>query len=74
MGPDYSQDLSAKIDDAIRIISDECYLNALTLLAQHRNCLDRIVDELMEVETLPGNKLREIVAEYTTIPEKLAAV
>jgi len=72
-GPDYSEDLSTKIDDAIRSISDECYLSALTLLAQHRPCLDRIVDELMETETLPGEKLREIVAEYTTIPEKLAA-
>jgi len=73
-GPAYSEDLSAKIDDAIRSISDECYLNALTILAQHRPCLDRIVEELMETETLSGDKLREIVAEYTKIPEKLAAV
>jgi cell division protease FtsH len=73
-GPDYSEELSAKIDDAIRSISDECYLSALTLLSQHRPCLDRIVDELLEVETLPGDRLREIVTEYTSIPEKLAAV
>merc|ERR1712241_1363003 len=74
MGPDYSEELGAKIDDAIRNISDECYLTSLTILSQHRPCLDRIVDELMETETLPGEKLREIVAEYTSIPEKLAAV
>jgi cell division protease FtsH len=73
-GPNYSEDLSTKIDDAIRSISDECYINSLTILAQHRPCLDRIVEELMETETLPGDRLREIVAEYTAIPEKLAAV
>jgi len=27
-----------------------------------------------QVETLSGDRLREIVAEYTPIPEKLAAV
>merc|ERR1711935_1240463 len=73
-GPNYSEDLGTKIDDAIRSISDECYLNSLTILAQHRPCLDRLVEELMETETLPGDRLREIVAEYTAIPEKLAAV
>merc|ERR1712032_419078 len=39
MGPDYSEELSSKIDDAIRSISDECYLSALTILSQHRECL-----------------------------------
>jgi len=74
MGPNYSEDLGTKIDNAIRGISDECYLIALRLLAENRACLDRIADELVDVETLPGEKLREIVAEYTQIPEKLAAV
>jgi len=74
MGPDYSEELSSKIDDAIRSISDECYLSALTILSQHRDCLDRIVDELVEVETLSGDKLRQIVKEYVSIPEKLSAV
>jgi len=74
MGPNYSEELSSKIDDAIRSISDEAYINALTILSQNRACLDRITDELVEMETLPGDRLREIVAEYTEIPEKLAAV
>jgi len=74
MGPSYSEELSTKIDEAIRSISDECYLNALTVLMQNRACLDRITEELVEVETLTGDRLREIVAEYVKIPEKLAAV
>merc|ERR1719460_1863626 len=67
-GPNYSQELAGKIDKAIRTISDECYLKALAILSTHRACLDRITDELVEVETLSGERLREIVAEYVEIP------
>jgi len=74
MGPDYSDELSTNIDDAIKVISDECYLNALTILMKNRSCLDKIADELTEDETISGARLRELVAEYTEIPEKLAAV
>mmetsp|Transcript_106503 Transcript_106503/g.217268 ORF Transcript_106503/g.217268 Transcript_106503/m.217268 type:complete len:95 (-) Transcript_106503:63-347(-) len=74
MGPNYSEELSTKIDDAIRSISDECYLNALTILMTNRACLDRIADELVEEETMSGERLRNLVATYTTVPEKLAAV
>merc|ERR1719229_1313610 len=74
MGPNYSEELSTKIDDAIRTISDDCYLKAITLLMSNRACLDKIADELVEVETLSGDRLREIVASYIEIPEKLAAV
>jgi len=64
MGPSYSEELGANIDEAIRTISDECYLKALAILSTHRACLDRITDEFVEVETLSGERLREIVAEY----------
>jgi len=74
MGPNYSQQLAGNIDNAIRKISDECYLKALAILSDNRACLDRITDELMEVETLSGNRLREIVKEYVEIPEKEAIV
>jgi len=74
MGPSYSDELGSKIDDAIRSISDECYLTALTLLTKYRACLDKVADELVEEETMPGERLRAIISEYTEIPEKLAAV
>merc|ERR1712072_428968 len=74
MGPSYSEELGASIDEAIGMISDECYLSALTLLSTHRACLDRITDELVEVETLSGERLRQIVAEFVEIPEKEALI
>ena len=74
MGPDYSEELSEKIDTAIKQISDDCYLNALNILMTNRACLDRVADELTETETMTGDRLREIIAEYVEVPEKLAAV
>jgi len=74
MGPNYSEELGKSIDAAIRKISDECYLKALTILSTNRACLDQLTDELMDVETLSGERLREIVKEYVEIPEKEAVV
>jgi cell division protease FtsH len=34
---------------------------------------DRLVDILLDVETLDGEEFRKIVAEYTKIPEKKTA-
>jgi cell division protease FtsH len=73
-GPKYSEELGTKIDDAIRALSDEGYSTALKLLMENRACLDRITDELVEVETLTGDRLRELVAEYVQIPEKASFV
>ena len=52
--PNYSEELGTKIDQAIRGISDECYLNSLTILMNHRACLDALADELVEVSH-PGS-------------------
>jgi len=74
MGPSYSEELGARIDQAIRELSDEGYATAITTLMSNRACLDKIADELVEIETMSGARLREIVSEYVEIPEKLAAV
>merc|ERR1719188_1428523 len=69
-GPNYSQELASKIDEAIRTISDEGYATAITLIMSNRACLDTIADELVEEETLSGERLRELVGKYAEIPEK----
>ncbi|CAJ1397853.1 unnamed protein product [Effrenium voratum] len=74
MGPSYSEALSSEIDGAVKSISDECYLRALTLLAEHRAALDKIAEELCEVETMSGERLKQILEEHTAVPEKLTAV
>ena len=43
-------------------------------MVKYRACLDKLADELVETETMSGDRLRQVVAEFTPIPEKLAAV
>jgi cell division protease FtsH len=74
MGPSYSEDLSGKIDSAIKELSDEGYLTALKIIIENRACLDKLADELFERETLTQAEVKEIVADFVGIPEKLAAV
>jgi len=73
-GPSYSEEVAGQIDQAIKDISDEGYKTALEIMIKNRACLDRLADELVETETMTGDRLRELVAEYTPVPEKLAAV
>jgi cell division protease FtsH len=40
------------------------------LVAANRSCMDRLVEMLIEKETLDGDELRAVVAEFTPIPEK----
>jgi cell division protease FtsH len=72
-GPQYSEERAAAIDNAIREISEEQYVEALKIVSENRECLDAIVDELMEKETMSGNRMREIVGQFTKVPEKAMA-
>ena len=67
---DGSDRLASKIDDAVRHIVHSCYLDTLNLVSSQRNCMDRLVELLIEKETLDGDELRAIVGEFTSIPEK----
>jgi cell division protease FtsH len=37
---------------------------------ENRTAIDRLVDLLVEKETIDGDEFRQILAEYTTIPDK----
>ncbi|BAB75341.1 ATP-dependent zinc metalloprotease FtsH2 [Anabaena sp. FACHB-709] len=67
---DYSESIAARIDSQVRLIVDECYQNAKKIMREHRTVTDRIVDLLIEKETIDGEEFRQIVAEYTDVPDK----
>ncbi len=67
---DVSDSISRRIDEQIRSIVDLCYRDTQALVASHRDCMDRLVEMLIEKETLDGDEFRAVVAEFTTIPEK----
>ncbi len=70
---DYSVKLGDRIDRQIRQIAQTCYDTAKQLIEENRDLCDRLVDILLDVETLDGEEFRKIVAEYTQLPEKKTA-
>ena len=67
---DVSDAIANRIDEAVRQIVQHCYIETVKLVEQHRDCMDRVVELLIEKETLDGDEFRSIVAEFTPIPEK----
>ena len=67
---DGSDALANRIDEAVRAIVQSCYRDTVELVAANRSCMDRLVEMLIEKETLDGDELRAVVAEFTAIPEK----
>jgi cell division protease FtsH len=67
---DASNKMASRIDEAVRQIVQSCYADTVKLVAAHREAMDRVVEVLIEKESLDGDEFRAIVAEFTTIPEK----
>ena len=58
---DCSQDTAAKIDSAVQKLLNECYANAMQVLADNRRLLDEIAEYLLVKETITGEELMAFV-------------
>ncbi|WP_341732092.1 ATP-dependent zinc metalloprotease FtsH2 [Microcoleus sp. EPA2] len=67
---EYSEEIASRIDGQVRAIVDHCYNDARRIIRENRTVVDRLVDLLIEKETIDGEEFRQIVAEYTFVPEK----
>jgi cell division protease FtsH len=67
---DVSDAIAHRIDEAVRSIVQSCYADTLRLVSEHRACMDRLVEMLIEKETLDGDEFRAVVGEFASIPEK----
>ena len=67
---EYSDEIASRIDAQVRTIVEHCYENACDMMQDNRIVIDRLVDLLIEKETIDGDEFRQIVAEYTNVPEK----
>nr|WP_253274247.1 ATP-dependent zinc metalloprotease FtsH [Myxosarcina sp. GI1] len=63
---EYSESVAARIDAQIRAIAVECYERAKAIIRDNRLAVDRLVDLLIERETIDGKEFRELLAEYST--------
>ncbi|MCC5670509.1 ATP-dependent zinc metalloprotease FtsH [Nostoc sp. CHAB 5784] len=71
---DYSEEIAAKIDSQVREIVNKSYIRAIELLQENRIVLERLVDLLIEQETIEGDLFRKIVADNTQVADAQVAV
>jgi cell division protease FtsH len=64
---EYSEDIAAKIDAAVREIVNRCYIQAKEIIQENRLILERAVDLLIEEETIEGDLFRTMVANHTQV-------
>ncbi|MGB5975549.1 MAG: ATP-dependent zinc metalloprotease FtsH2 [Nodosilinea sp.] len=67
---EYSEEVSSRIDGQVRTIVDQSYSDAKSIMQDNRALIDRLVDLLVERETIDGDEFRQIVSEYAVVPDK----
>ncbi|KAI3732130.1 hypothetical protein L1987_63328 [Smallanthus sonchifolius] len=63
-----SEKLAEDIDGAIKNLSDSAYEIALSHIRNNREAMDKIVEVLIEKETMSGDEFRAILSEFVEIP------
>jgi len=71
---EYSDEVAIKIDRQVYQIVSECHEKVLRIIEDNRVVIDRLVDLLIEEETIDGEVLAQIISEYTSIPQKQAYI
>ena len=62
---EYSQEVAAQIDIRIRNIAFDCLERAKQIISENRLAVDRIVDLLVDKETIDGKEFRELLAKFS---------
>ncbi|HTN43543.1 MAG TPA: ATP-dependent zinc metalloprotease FtsH [Nitrospiria bacterium] len=65
---DYSDETSREIDDEIRRIIDEQYARVRKILVEQQGLLRHAASVLLEKETITGEELRAIIAQFKVSP------
>jgi cell division protease FtsH len=67
---EYSEASASRIDAQVKEMAEQGHQMARQIIRDNREVIDRLVDILIEKETIDGEEFRQIVAEYTHVPEK----
>ena len=67
---DISESISQQIDEQVRRMVKRCYEETVSLVAANREAIDRLVEMLIEKETMDGAEFAAVVAEFTQVPDK----
>jgi cell division protease FtsH len=67
---EYSEAVAIQIDRQVHEIVSYCYQEAQRILNEHRPVMEKLVDILLEQETIEGEQFRAIVSQYTNLPKQ----
>ncbi len=67
---EYSEEVAQQVDHQVREIVEFCHSEAKRLLSENRDLLDRLVDLLIDKETLEGQEFRDVVAKKIPLAER----
>ncbi len=65
---DISDAIAKQIDNQVRLIVKECYKETLQIINKHKIAMDKLVDILVEKETMDGEEFRSVLSEFCSIP------
>tara|TARA_Y100001968_G_scaffold136853_2_gene125050 strand:+ start:11707 stop:13629 length:1923 start_codon:yes stop_codon:yes gene_type:complete len=67
---DVSDAINQQIDEQVRLIVSQCYKETLEIVRVNREAMDKLVEIIIEKETIDGEEFRKILSEFTELPEK----
>ncbi|XHX79946.1 MAG: ATP-dependent zinc metalloprotease FtsH [Stenomitos frigidus ULC029] len=70
---EYSEEVSTQIDQQVRGIAVHCYEEARKVIRENRTLVDRLVEMLLEQETIEGEDFRKVVTEFRGEPSVATA-
>jgi cell division protease FtsH len=71
---EYSEEVATQVDHQVRAIAQHCFQEARRIIRENRALVDRLVDMLLEQETIDGDQFRQIVEEHTGLKVKAPVV
>nr|AZL87985.1 cell division protein FTSH [Harveyella mirabilis] len=63
----YSDKTEINIDQQVKLILDECHKSAIQIIKNNRVIIDKLVDILIDKETMHGKELTAIINQYTKL-------
>eukprot|EP00753_Platysulcus_tardus_P000143 PLAT10095.1.p1 GENE.PLAT10095.1~~PLAT10095.1.p1 ORF type:complete len:726 (+),score=364.78 PLAT10095.1:71-2248(+) len=60
-GNQVSQETMRLVDEEVRLLCEDAYSRTMTLLKKNRGLLDKVVEALLEYETLSGHELQMLI-------------
>jgi len=69
-GSEYNEAVADRIDTEVCKIVNHCEQIATEIILDNRVIIDLVVEKLLDAETIDGSEFREIVGQYTVLPQK----